>query len=266
MKRIGTVLLTLCICLSLFTTSVGAASKKNLCDTFQSFLETMYNGPGEFDTNEQKLRFVFELLATDEYLREQPAEGEETPHGKYAIPASVFLKKAVSLFDVSPKELRSFRLPENPESDQIYYDPENDAFSGNRSEVESNNTIQIVGYTKKADQNYVAYAFRYDPKKGYSSEEDATAQANGGGVHKAGRRYYVVDEYLRVTLHYNGARARFVSQADVNQLPPDSELITVGEGVVSYTWAWVLVAVAGVAFIGSVIYFFYNKKRSKRGK
>ncbi len=264
MKRIGTVLLILCICLSLFTAPVGAASKKNLCDTFQTFLETMYNGPGEFDTNEQKLRFVFESLATDEYLREQPAEGEETPHGKYAIPASVFLKKAVSLFDVSSKELRSFRLPENPDSNQIYYDPENDVFSGNRLDVSSENAIQIVGYTKKADQEYVAYAFMYDSEKGYSSEEDATAQANGSGVHKAGKRYYVVDEYLRITLYYNGARARFVRQTDVDTLPSDDELIKVGENTASYTWVWIVCGVISVACVAVIVITLYNRKRPRK--
>lgn len=263
MKRITTVLLTLCICLSLFTAPVSAA-KKNLCDTFQDFLETMYNGPGEFETVEQKLRFVFELLATDEYKREAPAEGEKEPYGDYAIPASVLLKKAVSLFDVSSKDLRSFRLPENPTDGQIYYDAENDLFCGDKAGTTTENTIQIVGYTVGEDKQYVAYAFMYDKKDGYASEEKALENANGKNVHKAGSRYYTVDEYLKVTLYYNGARARFVKHTDVVKLPPDNELITVGEGVNSYTWLWILVGVVGVAFIGSVVYFFYKKQNPKK--
>ncbi len=266
MKRFTTILLTLCVCLSLFTAPVGAASKRNLCDTFQDFLETIYNGPGEFDTVEQKLRFVFELLATDEYKREEPAEGEKAPYGDYAIPASVLIKKALSLFDVSSKDLRSFRLPENPTDGQIYYDAENDLFCGDKTGTTTENAIQIVGYTIGEEKQYVAYAFMYDKKDGYFSEENALENANGKNVHKAGIRYYAVDEYLKVTLSYNGARALFVKQTDVTKLPPDSELITVGEGVNSYVWLWILVAVVGVAFIASVVYFFYSKKRPKKRK
>ncbi len=268
MKRITTILLALCLCLSLFTASVCAApAKKNHCDIFQTFLDTLYNGPGEFDTVEQKMRYVFELLATDEYRREQPKEGEEVPHGEYAIPSLVFLKKAISLFEVSPNDMRAYRLPEkDPKEDQIYYDAENDVFSGNKQGTNNTTSLQIIGYTEKGDQNYIAFAFEFDPNAGYTTEEEASAQANGKRVCEAKGRYYVPTEYWKVTLIYNSARARFVRQTIVDKLPSEEELITVGESMEEPTPAWILPVVIVVVVIGGAVAWFliYNKKQLKR--